>query len=240
MSDAREQAPQWVQILIQVLIVYSVVTIALETMPELAGWSMFFEVSNVVVVAIFTVEYFAFWWYSDDRLRYPLRLTSIIDLLAILPFYLALGIDLRFVRSVRLLRAFRILKLARYSRALRTLGEAFRRTAPELAVIGFAAAIVIVISSMMMYYAEHEAQPNVYTSIPASLWWAVVTLTTVGYGDVYPVTLVGRLVATIVMLLGIGLIALPTGIISSAMTEIIRENRERARDQAGRDSPQTR
>lgn len=229
-EDARDRVPKWVQIGIQLLIVYSVITIALETMPELSEWGKFFEVSNVVVVGIFTVEYLVFWWLSDDRRRYPFRLTSIIDLLAILPFYLSLGVDLRFIRSVRLLRVFRILKLGKYNRAIQTLGEAIRRTAPELAIIGFAAAVIVVVSAMAMYYAENHAQPEAFRSIPDSLWWAVVTLTTVGYGDVYPVTLVGRIIAAIVMLLGIGLIALPTGIISAAMTEIIRERRQIAHE----------
>ena len=113
------------------------------------------------------------------------------------------------------------------------LGEAFRRTAPEMAAFSFVAAVVIVISAMLLYYAEHEAQPETYRSIPASLWWAIVTLTTVGYGDVYPATTIGRVVASVVMLMGIGFIAIPTGLLSSAMTEILYERRNQ-RDTASR------
>jgi len=218
--------PRSVELSIQVLIVYSIITTVLETMPELAGYRSFFRFSEFVVVAIFTLEYLIRWYRSPDRLRYPLRPMAIIDLLAILPFYIRLTVDLRSLRALRLLRIFRLLKLGRYSRALQTLGEAFRRAGPELAVFGFIVLIVILLSSMTLYYAEHEAQPDVYESIPASLWWAVVTLTTVGYGDVYPVTPIGKVVASIVMLTGIGLIAIPAGVVSSHMTEIIREVRD--------------
>lgn len=225
MDNSRDKAPRWVQIGLLVLIVYSIVTTALETMPELADYETFFFVSEVVVVVVFTLEYVIFWVLDEKRATYPFRPISIVDLLAILPFYLRIGIDLRSLRALRLLRVFRVLKVARYSRALDTLGEAVRRAWPELVAVGFIAVVVILISAMGLYYAEHDAQPEVYRSIPHSLWWAVVTLTTVGYGDVYPVTVAGRWIAGAIMLLGIGLVAVPAGIISSTLTEIIRERK---------------
>ena len=158
-------------------------------------------------------------------MKFPFRVLAIIDLVSILPFYLSLGIDLRALRAVRLLRIFRVLKLGRYNRALQTIGQALQRTGPEIGVVFLGAAIMIVISAMALYYSEHNAQPDVYSSIPASLWWAVTTLTTVGYGDVRPITTMGKTVAAFIMLTGIGLIALPTSLLSSSMTEILQERR---------------
>ena len=218
--------PRWLQLLVQALIAYSIVTVALETVPDLAEYRSFFRASEIIVVVIFTVEYAARWLLAGNRLTYPLHPFAIIDLLVILPFYLQFGIDLRALRALRLLRIFRILKLARYSQALQTLGEAVKRSAPELGVFAFMVAVVVLLSAMALYYVEHDAQPEVYSSIPASLWWAIVTLTTVGYGDVYPVTLLGRFVAALIMLTGIGLIAVPTGILSSTMTDLLGERRE--------------
>ena len=225
-DTTRNRIQMIVQLSLQLLIVYSVVTMALETMPSLESYDQFFRVSEIVVVTVFTIEYLVAWWFSDNRLKYPFRLLSILDLLAILPFYLSLTIDLRTVRAIRLMRIFRVLKLGRYNRAMRTIGMALKRTGPEIGVVFLGAGIMIVISAMALYYAEHDAQPQVYSSIPASLWWAVTTLTTVGYGDVSPITPTGKIVAAVVMLTGIGLIALPTSLISGAMTDILQEQRK--------------
>lgn len=221
--------PRPLQLFIQALIIYSIITVCLETVPDLAAYRSFFRVSEIVVVVIFTVEYFARWVLASNRLTHPFRFLTVIDALAILPFYLQFGVDLRALRALRLLRLFRILKLARYSRALQTLAEAFTRSAPELAVFGFLVCIILLISAMGLYYAEHDSQPDVYSSIPGSLWWAVVTLTTVGFGDVYPATPMGRFIASAIMLCRIGLIAIPTGILSSTLTDLVRERGEQKR-----------
>lgn len=217
------------QVAIQLLIVYSIVTMALETMPSLAAYHRFFHLSEVVVVILFTIEYLGFWILSKEKLRYPFRLFNIVDLLAILPLYLHLGVDLRTLRSLRLLRIVRVLKLARYNNAIDTLGLAVRRSGPEFYITGLLAFITIMISSTALFYAEHEAQPETYSSVPATMWAVVVTLTTVGYGDMYPVTTLGRLISAFIMLAGIALIALPTGIISSRLTDILQQRREEER-----------
>ena len=225
-EDPRRNLPTWLRLAIMGLILYSIITVCLETVPELSQYAWFFKVSETIVVVIFTVEYFGMWYLSDDRWRYPFRPMSIIDLLAILPFYLHMGIDLRAIRADRLLRIFRVLKLGRHSRAIQTVGEALRRSSPELSVTAFAGGIFILISAMALYYAENRAQPDVFSSIPASLWWAVVTLTTVGYGDVYPVTTLGRVIASIIMLIGIGMIAVPTSILASTFSDLLHERRD--------------
>ena len=129
MADtSTDPFPRSLQLFIQALIVYSIVTVCLETVPDYAAYRSFFWMSEFVVVVIFTVEYFARWLLAQNRLRYPFRFLTIIDALAILPFYLQFGVDLRALRALRLLRLFRILKMARYSEALQTLGEAFKRS----------------------------------------------------------------------------------------------------------------
>lgn len=227
---AERQIPRPVQLFIQALIIYSIITLALETVPELKTYQRFFQVSEIVVVTIFTIEYFWRWALAPNWRTYPFHPMAIVDLLAILPFYLRLGLDLRGLRAIRLLRLFRLLKLARYSRSCDLLATAAKRCAPELVVFGMIAGIIILISAMALYYAEHNAQPEVYRSIPETLWWAVVTLTTVGYGDVYPQTLLGRIVASFIMLLGISIVAIPTGIISSTLTDLVRERRRSSPD----------
>ena len=225
-SDVRERGPVWMQKAIQALILYSVVCFTLQTKPELSDYQRFFEISEVVVVAIFTVEYLTLWAISKNKWKYPFRFGTIVDLAAILPFYLQFGIDLSSLRVVRLMRLFQILKLAKYTRAFDTIVVATKRCGPELAVTGLLAMIVIYASAMGLYYAEHDAQPEQFPSIPASVWLTITTLTTVGYGDIVPVTPLGKVIAAVVMLAGIGMVAVPTGLISSQMTEILRERRE--------------
>ena len=145
---------------------------------------------------------------------------AVIDLLAILPFYLPLlSLDFRFLRIVRLVRVFRIAKLGRYSKAVQTLGRVFRAKAAQLAIATSFILMLLVIASSLMYYAEHDDQPEQFSSIPASMWWGVTTLTTVGYGDVIPVTGLGKVIASIMAILGIGMFALPTGILGAGFVE---------------------
>jgi len=133
--------------------------------------------------------------------------------------------DLRMLRAIRLFRLFRVFKISRYSKTLRTLINVFNIVKEELALTLFVVIVLLIFASSAIYYAEHDAQPENFPSIPASMWWAIVTLTTVGYGDVYPVTPVGKVLAGFIALLGIGLVALPAGIIASGFEEEIRRQR---------------
>lgn len=232
--DPRDNFPRWLQVTIIGLIVYSTVMIMLETVPELEDYWPIFQVSEIVVVILFTVEYVVSWWLSSDRWRFPFRFMNLIDLAAILPFYLSLGTGFAVLRSLRLLRMFRLFKLARYSQAVKLLGDAFRRVGPELMMTGIVAIIAIVLSASALYFAEHDKQPENYTSIPETLWWAVTTLTTVGYGDVYPQTVMGRIVAAFIMICGIGMVAVPSGLLASSMTDILHERREQAGNRASK------
>ncbi len=225
---------RWTQGAIQLLIFVNVAALIAETVEPLgtvyAGWFAALERGSIV---IFTIEYVArvgcapvrerFRRPLVGRLRYALTPMALVDLAAILPGYLPwLGIDLRSLRAVRTMRLVRILKLGRYSRALRGLRAALVSRKEELVLSGFATGIVLVLASTVLYLAEQDAQPQVFGSIPAAAWWGVTTLTTVGYGDVTPVTLIGKLAAAAVSIMGIGLFALPAGILGSAFVEQLR------------------
>lgn len=218
---------------IRALILLNVFAVVLETVPELeAAAGGLFAAFEAFSVAIFSVEYLARVWSSVEspryagsgavagRLRFAATPLALIDLLAVLPSFLPmLGFDLRLLRGVRLFRLVRILKLTRYSRSLQTLGRVFRRARDQLVLTLSGVAFVLLVASSAMYYAEHAVQPEQFSSIPEAMWWGVVTLTTLGYGDVYPVTLLGRIMGGVFALSGILLVALPTAILGAAFVE---------------------
>jgi len=205
---------------IQVLIILSLASFAVETLPDLTEsqrrYLNWFEIATVM---IFTVEYVTRVVLTRPRRAYALSFFGIIDLLAILPFYLAAGIDLRSLRAFRLLRLLRILKLARYSSAMRLFVRAFVIAREELILFGASALIVLYLASVGIYYFEREAQPEKFSSVFSCMWWAVTTLTTVGYGDAYPVTVGGKIFTFFVLVIGLGVVAVPTGLLASALSK---------------------
>jgi voltage-gated potassium channel len=210
-----------------ILIFLNAIAFAAETVDDVAArYGAYLDAFNVFSVMVFTAEYLLRLWSAVDipmlsrlphwqaRLRFALRPIMIIDLLAVLPFYLypLAPMDLR---SLRVFRLFRLLKLVRYSPALQTLGrviaEEYRALLGALLVL----LVLLLFASTAIYFAERDAQPDSFGSVPAAAWWALATLTTVGYGDVVPATPLGKVLGGIVMLLGVGMIALPVAIISS-------------------------
>ena len=174
-------------------------------------------------VAIFSVEYLLRIWLSNKKLAYIFSFFGIIDLVAILPFYLSAGIDLRSIRVLRLMRVFRILKLAHYSDAITTFQNAFNHIRRELAVFGAFSLLILYIASVGIYIFEHEAQPEAFGSIFDCLWWSIVTLTTVGYGDSFPVTVGGKVFTSFIVIIGLGIIAVPTGLFASALSKAVKD-----------------
>jgi len=233
------------------LISLNVVALVLETVrPIYQAWSALFNGFEVASVLIFTVEYIVrLWCCIEDpryrhpvkgRLRYAVSFFGLIDLLAILPFYLPfIGGDFRFVRAVRLFRLFRVLKLARYSFALSSVKGVLLKKREELLCTLFLLVLLLLFSSSLMYYVEGEAQPNAFSSIPMAMWWGVATLTTVGYGDVYPVTAIGKMLGSVIAVLGIGLFALPAGLIGGAYLEEVEERKNRKRLKESDQDPET-
>ena len=211
------------EIFIQLLIFISIITFSIETLPDLPfGIIEILSLIEVVCVAIFTFEYLGRIVYSKKGYRYIYSFYGLIDLIAILPFYISLGIDLRSIRILRLLRLFRILKLPRFNKAIRILAKSLKSIKAELSVVIAVALVFIYLSSVGIYFFENEAQPENFKSIFHSIWWAIATLTTVGYGDVYPITLGGKIFSSIIILIGIGIVAIPTGLIASSINQNLK------------------
>ena len=207
---------------IQTLILVSLISFSIETLPNLSDSTRrALNLIELVTILIFTVEYALRVLVADNRPRFIFSFFGLVDLIAILPFYVSTGLDLRSIRILRMLRLLRILKLARYNKALIRLRDAFVDIKEELVLFFSATCMLLFISSVGIYYFENAAQPEQYKSIFHSLWWSVITLTTVGYGDVYPVTTGGKMFTSIVAILGIGVVAVPTGLLSSALTKVI-------------------
>lgn len=223
------------------LIVANVTAVVLATDASLyQTYQSLFDWFEVVSVAVFTLEYTLRLWTAPcnprfvgagGRVRFAASPMAIIDLVAILPFYLPMIIplDLRILRMLRLLRIFRLFKLYRYSEALRMLERVIKAEKEALVVVGFVLLVLLILTATVMYFVEHTAQPEAISSIPMAMWWAVATLTTVGYGDVYPITPLGKLLGGFIAVLGIGMFALPAGILASAFGDEIRSRHEKKR-----------
>lgn len=228
-GDRMSRLFDLVLVILIVLNVAAIILASFESIDKTFHRAFFFF--EVFSVAVFTVEYALRVWTATIKMKARIRLCSIIryifspmavvDLLAILPFYLPflLPLDLRFLRILRLTRLLRLLKIQRYSESLQLIGKVLKQKKEELVVTIFVTFILIVFASTLMFYLEADVQPEQFPNIISAFWWAIATLTTIGYGDVYPVTGWGRLLSGIIAILGIGLVALPTGILSSAFVE---------------------
>lgn len=219
------------------LIVLNVISLILESYHDIkVEYSYFLDIFEIISVIVFTIEYVLRFWTADlcedfsgtsfrKRVQFTFSGLGLIDLISILPFYLPLffTFDLRILRILRLFRLLRIFKLGRYSKSFKIITSVLKESKSELGVTVFVAFVMLVLSSTLMYYIENEVQPENFASIGHAFWWAVATLTTVGYGDVYPMTGMGKFLSGFIALIGIGFIALPTGIISSVFVEKVQQ-----------------
>ena len=206
------------------LILLSLITFTLRTIPGLTGQTQsFLHWVEVITVVLFTFEYCLRCFVALNRTHYVFSFFGIIDLLAILPFYLMLFgfgyVDGRILRVVRVLRIFRIIRLFRYNRAVDRLQRAVVIVKEEIIMFAVLSVILIYLAAAGIWYFESTVQPDKFGSVLDGLWWAVVTLTTVGYGDTYPVTGGGRIFTFLLLMIGIGVIAIPPGIIASALSK---------------------
>ena len=218
---------------IGLLILLNALAVVIATVPGVTDqYSPILYGFEVFSVVVFSAEYVARVWSCTTserygapiggRLRFAVRPALVIDLFSILPFYLgtvAFASDLRVLRTLRLVRFLRVLKLVRYAETTARFRRVYHRKRDDLVLTAAAASVLLLVASSLMYFAEHGAQPEAFSSIPAALWWGVVTLTTVGYGDVYPVTPVGQLLGGIIAALGVGLFALPASVLASGFIE---------------------
>lgn len=206
---------------IQVFIILSIITFSLDTLPNLSdSTSRFLSLFEYFVICVFTLEYAVRVYVADRKRDYVLSFYGIIDFIAILPFYLSLGVDLRSVRILRILRLFRLFKLVRYNKAIQRLLKAFVVAKEEIVLFSVVTIILLYLSATGIYYFENEAQPEEFQSIFHSLWWAVATLTTVGYGDIYPITVGGQIFTFFILMIGLGIVALPAGLLASALSQV--------------------
>ena len=241
-AEDNDNLSKFIDIFLVNLIFFNILMVILETVDTLYFryklWFIYFELFSVT---IFSIEYVSRFWSCVEsktksetnrkaRLRYIFSFSAIIDLIAILPSlsaFLFPTVDLRFVRALRI---FRLLKFSRYSNSINTLLIVLWDQRKSLGAAFFILFIVLIISSSGMYIVEKDIQPDKFGSIPQSMWWSIVTLTTVGYGDVYPVTSMGKFFGSIIIILGIGTVALPSGILASAFTEYTRRNQKKYED----------
>ncbi|MCK0141841.1 ion transporter [Aliiroseovarius sp. F20344] len=217
-----------------VLILLSAVAIALETMPELPGQvrNLLFKF-EILLLVVFAAEYVLRLATAPRPARYAFSFWGIVDFLAFAPAIAFLTPQWQVLRAFRLLRLVRLLKLFRGSHAMERMVVAFRQVRGELAIFGVISGLMLYVSAVGIYIFEHDAQPEVFSSIPNSLWWAVASFTTVGYGDMFPITPGGRIFTTFVLFIGLGVIAVPSAIVTTALLESetniqrrIREARE--------------
>ncbi len=254
-SETGKVQWDWVDIFLLVLILLNVGAVIVETLPGLSlEQKRVLAVFDVFSVAVFTVEYIARIWsctvdprYADPfrgRLRYARSFYGIVDVLAIAPFYIGLWLlgsagpitlvglltsqkyDLRFLRILRLMRFARVFKIGRYTEAVDRLKAVFNARKSDLGVALIGLVIILILASSAMYYVENDDQPETFSSIPASMWWGMNTLTTVGYGDVRPSTNGGKLLGGLIQLVGIAFFALPAGILAAGYEDEARRKRE--------------
>lgn len=209
---------------IQILIIVSLVTFSVDTLPNLTSSTKeLLTIIEIITVIIFTLEYILRVVAANNKTGFIFSFYGLVDLAAILPFYIASGLDLRAVRVFRLLRLVRILKLFKYNLAIKRFHRALVISKEELILFGFVAAIMLYLSAVGIYYFENAAQPEQFKSVFHSMWWALTTLTTVGYGDMYPITVGGRVFTFFVLIIGLGIVAVPTGLVASALAKAREE-----------------
>lgn len=236
-GEKNDRLSRIIDVLLICLISLNVLSVILETLPSLQNkYQFFFSSFEFFSVCIFSIEYVARAWSAVEnsdkqythpfwgRLRYMFTPMALIDLIVILPFYLGmfLPVDLRFMRVLRLLRVF---KLTRYSSSMSLLLQVLADEAKSIGAALFILFIMIIMASSLIYLAEHKAQPVAFNSIPASMWWSVITMTSIGYGDVIPITIVGKILASIIGVISIGIVALPAGLLASGFSEALRQRR---------------
>ncbi len=225
-----------------VLILLNALALILATVESIfRAYRPLFHYFDLFSIVFFTVEYVLRVWTIPEhpqyrhpvlgRLAFVFSPLALIDLLAFAPYYLPfLGIDLRFVRMLRIFRLFRVFRVSRYLKAFDLIRNVFRQKREELFISLVFVAFILVVTSCIMYFVEHEAQPRAFSSIPATMWWGVATLTTVGYGDLYPITPLGKFLGSLIAILGVGLVALPAGILASGFSEEMTKRTHRRHD----------
>lgn len=219
------------------LIIVNVICVILDTfnMPE--WYAQVSAIIEIISVAVFTIEYILRVWVAPlyhpemkpwrARVKYMLSAMALIDLLAVIPFYISIfPIDLRVLRALRIIRLFRIFKVNRYINAMANIAEVFRKKSHQLISSLLVVFLLMLMASVIMVNVENTAQPDVFENAFSGMLWSMAALTSVWYGDIYPVTTLGRILSSVIAILGVGIIAVPTGIISAGFVEICGQEHE--------------
>ncbi len=221
-DDPKTIHGRYFMLFVQSLIVVSIVAFTMETLPNQS--EQYYEYLywvEVGTIAIFTIEYVSRLLLSDKRMSFVFSIYGLIDLISILPFYLFLltGTDARAFKVLRMLRLLRLFKLFRYNKSLDRYRRAFIIAKNDLVIFGAVAMMTIYITGVGIYFCETEKNSENFSSIFDGIWWAIVTLTTVGYGDTYPITPVGKMFTFFILIIGLAIVSIPTALIASALTE---------------------
>ena len=234
-----------INITIVILIFLTLITVVASTFDISNSLRIIFSKFEIFSTIIFTVEYILRVWTSDllypelspirARIKYIFSFMALIDFIAILPFYLLffIKIDLQALRTLRALRLLRIIKINRYTTALKTITQVFKNKANQLISSMVVVGLLMIIASVLMYNFESEAQPDKFSNAFDSLWWAMSALTTVGYGDVYPITVAGKILGIVIAIIGIGMVAVPTGIITAGFSEVLHNKKSKKTNNSG-------
>lgn len=238
-ADQGDHTSKVVDLFLMGLILLNIIAVIIETVESIRiQYAVFFEYFEFFSIIVFASEYILrVWTCTEDpyykgaiigRIKYIFSFMALIDLIALIPFFLPklVQLDGRFLRGLRLLRIFRLLKFTRYSKAMKLISKVLRAKREELTVAMVIAGLLLVLISCLMYFVEHNEQPEAFSSIPATMWWGVATLTTVGYGDVYPVTVLGKILGGFMAIMGVGVFALPAGILATGFNDILIEKKE--------------
>lgn len=243
-SDPHDNATKIFNGFLFGLIILNVLAVIIESTPLTPHTHQWLQIFETISMWIFTLEYFTRIWVCNEnphyanpltgRLRYAFTPLSLVDFLTILPFWLHMvGINVSMLRMLRFFRLLKFARLVRYSKAYRFIANSLFSRKDEFLVAFFLMLVTLLVASSLMYFAEHEAQPAVFSSIPAAFWWGVVTFTSVGYGDVYPITVLGKIMGGFFAIVGISVFALPTAILTAGMLDQIHV--ERKNDGLGKD-----
>ena len=237
-GEKRNVYRRFFEVFIVIVILLNIVVIILDSVESYNHrWGQTFEIINVVCVAVFSVEYvFRVWSCTMDpqykhpfygRLGYGVTPLALIDLVAILPFYLPfIGLDLSYLRILRIFRILRIAKLGRYSDSLKIMGTVLKEKKEQLIAVVLILVMFVIVASAIMYDVEGGTEKEGFRSIPECMWWSIVTLTTVGYGDVVPSTALGKFFGGLISISGIVFYALPTAIIGAGFIEELQKRRK--------------
>lgn len=236
-EPTKHQYGLFIQALIFLNIFVSITIMFLETEKALVEYMPLFKIINTVNILLYTLEYgfriYAITYRKNTkRLKYIFSPFMILDLIVILPFYLSLlNFDLGFLRALRIIRIFKLFRISKFSQFDHVITEIIKEKKEEFIFIFVALSIIVLTLTPLVYYAEKDVQPEVFSSMSNTMWWAIITFTTVGYGDMYPISTMGRILTAIVSFLGIAFYAIPGSIFTSALLEKINEKKRIKREE---------